>query len=114
MKIVDRKTFLALPAGTVFAKYADHQFEQIEVKADTCGEDFVTNGLIPMFEGWESGTDFEDGIDAMVAGEQSPPFDYDSYGRDGLFDQDQLFAVFEKRDVEAMIAHLQEALKNGY
>lgn len=114
MKIVNRETFLTLPAGTVFAKYTPCSFGDVQMKADTCGADFVCNSLIPMFEGWSDSDSFLRVCDAMEAGESSPPFDYDSYGRDGFFDQDQLFAVFERRDLEALISQLQACLADGY
>ena len=34
MRIVNLKTFLALPAGTVFALYSDFGFEDLKIKAD--------------------------------------------------------------------------------
>jgi len=38
--------------------------------------------------------------------------DFDSYGRDGLFDGDQLFAVWESNDVKALIERLTLCLPN--
>lgn len=111
MRIVDRKTFLAMPAGTLFAKFDPHVFGELQIKADTCGNDFVCNGLMPYW--WEDCQDSGDAlsiIDRMMEGESSPPLDYDSYGRDGLFDADQLFAVFEPADVRALMTHLTEML----
>lgn len=114
MRIVDRATFLSLPAGTVFAKFEPHVFGEVTIKEQTVGNDFVEQGLLPWFEGVDDSGAYFDTLETMVAGAPSPPLDYDCAGRDGLFDLDQLFAVFEERDVEALVARLQQALSAGY
>jgi hypothetical protein len=40
---------------------------------------------------------------------ESPPIDYDSAGRDGLFDDDQLFAVWSEQDAMNLAALLNKA-----
>lgn len=110
MRIVDRKTFLGMPAGTIFAKYTPHVFGDVRIKEETIGEDFVVQDLTPRWEGCDRDMDYFDVMAAMVRGEPSPPVDYDFAGRDGLFDKDQLFAVWEPQDAEALIARLQQAL----
>lgn len=52
-------------------------------------------------------------LTAMDTGE-SVALDFHCEARDGLFEDDQLFAVWEKKDVEALIARLHEALQNAY
>lgn len=37
-----------------------------------------------------------------------------TFCRDGEFDPDQLFAVWERDDVAGLIARLQQALSEGY
>lgn len=105
MKIVDRKTFLAMPKGTVFAKYAPHWFGEITIKEQTYGNDWWEQRLLEV----DCDGAFSDAMDAALAGEK---FDLDlaCLGRDGLFDADQLFAVFEPHDVEGLIYRLQRAL----
>ena len=103
-----------MPSGTVFAKFSPHIFGEVQLKAATVGSDYVRNNLIPMFEGWSDDESWIGVLEAMMSGQSSPPFDYDSYGRDGYFDEDQLFAVFERQDLVAMINQLQDALLEGY
>jgi hypothetical protein len=110
MRIIDRSAFLALPAGTVFAKYEPHFFAPLTIKQATEGADFYVQDLIPEFIGNESEEDWTATLDAVEDGEQAPPLDYELIGLDGLLDRDQLFAVFEPHDVEALIARLQQAL----
>lgn len=109
MKIVDRAAFLAMPDGTVFAKYQPHVFDELAIKGETMGGDFVVQDLNPWFT-TTTGDDYFDQLIAIQAGEPSPPLDYDCAGRDGLFDQDQLFAVFDRADLEALIDRLNVAL----
>ncbi len=105
MKIVNRKEFLSLPAGTLFAKYAPCCFESINIKGETLtSNDFLSSELFtfPMFG--ESC--------AMMELGESVDIETDCLCRDGLFDDEQLFAVFENSDIEKLIAKLKE-LKNG-
>lgn len=108
MRIVDRQTFLAMPAGTVFAKYEPHSFRELAIKEETIGQDFVVQDLSPWFG--SSSEEFFDTLEGLLNGAESPPLEFDFAGRDGLFDQGQLFAVLSARDLAALIARLQMAL----
>lgn len=107
MKIVDRKTFLAMPEGTVFSKYQPCVFEEFRIKGETWGNDFLYQSLdAGEFE--SSGSDDwmqkldraeKDGIDL--------PLVFDGGSRDGCFDDDQLFAVLSESDVLALIEKIR-------
>jgi len=113
MLIVDRKTFMAMPAGTVFAKYEPCNFGELTIKEDTIGDiDFCVQGIIPCFVDTGDTGAWIDTLTAAENGTPTPPLDYDICGRDGLFDADQLFAVFERHDVEALIARLGKCLES--
>lgn len=123
MRIVDRATFLTLPAGTVFAKFggtegdpADAFFGEVAIKEDTCGNDFVVQDLMGQFEGWSDSGTWLDELDRMTADpdHESPPIDYDSAGRDGLFDAKQRFAVWSAEDAKRLIDRLNDAVSRGY
>lgn len=109
MRIVDRKTFLAMPAGTVFAKYAPCYFEALAIKGDTWGDDFLVQWIADAIECTGS-SDFDARLFHAQEFGDSLPMDLNSAGRDGCFDMDQLFAVFESADVVGLIVRLQEAL----
>lgn len=117
MRIVDRKTFLAMPAGTIAAKFggADGEgfyFSDVFIKEGTCGNDFVFQDLTGQFEGWTGSESHFDTLYKMTEDStfESPPLDYDSAGRDGLFDEKQLFAVWSREDATRMLARLSDAL----
>ena len=99
MYIANRKTFLEMPEGTVFAKYQPCIFGELMVKGETWSNDFLYQSF-----GWIE-TDEEPFI-VLSKMEKSQvvrcPVDT-SMRRDGLFDEDQLFAIYETEDIKAII-----------
>jgi hypothetical protein len=108
MKILTRTQFLALPAGVLFAKYTPSYFGPLELKDSTCGEnDFFSLEIASAIE-WKNSDEMLERLDRAEAGE-SIAMDFDTVGRDGLFDRDQLFAVWESADVAAFLATIQKS-----
>jgi hypothetical protein len=108
MKLLNRAEFLKMPSNTVFTKYKPTCFDEILIKGDSTGyNDFWFQDLLQV-ESDDRGQTF-DTFDKLENGE-SIKMDYDCEGRDGLFEEDQLFAVFEKQDVADLIKRLQECL----
>jgi len=110
MKVLNRKEFLALPSGVLFSNFEPCYFQEIRVKLQTSGNDFIyqdINSAIKcdsseefnekMFEATEKGTELE--------------MDFECAGRDGMFDADQLFAVWNKDDVKSLIKLLESISK---
>lgn len=124
MRIVDRKTFLELPEGTIYAKYEPCVFGDVQIKGETMrgltGDmrgvaiDWYAQDLIPWFQGCQDSKDYFDCLQTIENGVPSPPLDYDIQSRDGLFDSHQKFAVFEDADVKALIERLWKAYYTGY
>lgn len=132
MKIVDRKTFMRMPKGTVFCKfprfneatrsYGDYPFGISEpyVKMDDTDEESVDfyamgigSGLEPIVSTGSSDTD-----DILTDMERNPgkevAFEY-SCGRDGLYEGDEVgFAIFSRDEVVLMIRTLRESLATAY
>ncbi|WP_278438339.1 hypothetical protein [Pseudomonas oryzihabitans] len=114
MRIVNRQAFLAMPAGTVFSKYEPCMFGNLEIKGESNANahgvltDFWSQDLAGALQA-DSTEEFEEACDRAAAGE-SIQLDLESQGRDGLYDRDQLFAVWEPDDVRALIQRLQRAL----
>lgn len=118
MRIVDRKTFLAMPVGTVFAKYDPSIIREPMVKNDSVavrGElvDFRYISLTDQIDCY--GTDDMLGILDLAEIEGRPfALHFNTESRDGLYDADQLFAVWDRDDLEGLISRLQSALAEGY
>lgn len=110
MRIVDHKTFLSLPAGTVFSKYEPYAFDSLAIKGSSIGDiDFFVQEIETAVDSDHSG-DFYDKLDAAQTKGASLAMDFNCESRDGLFEPGQLFAVWEKADVEGLIARLQQCV----
>lgn len=103
MRIVGRKEFMQLPSGTLFCQCANRwAIDDLQVKfdsmifSDDC-DDFVSMPFT-CFEA-DSSEQWIDRIEAMANEGASFPLDLDAAGRDGLFNRDALFLVFETQDV---------------
>lgn len=107
MKIVNRNTFLSLPAETLYSEYELCVFGDLSIKCDTVGQnDFVTQKIADSVRCNDS-EEFFDILDAAARTGESFSMDFDYASRDGLFgDDDQLFVVWEREDVIALIERL--------
>lgn len=132
MKIVDRKTFMQMPKGTVFCKfprfneatrsYDNYVFGISEpyVKMNDTDEDsvdFYALGIGSNLRPAES-TGSSKTFDILTDMERNPgkevAFEY-NYGRDGMYEGDEVgFAIFSRDDVELMIRMLRESLATAY
>jgi hypothetical protein len=111
MKIITRAEMLKMPVGTVYSRYEPCVFSELYVKADDAGNyenDWLYDALIGAVK-TNSSEEFIEKCELMEKGE-SHDVDFESTGRDGLFDDEQLYAIYEKVDVEKLIARLQLAL----
>jgi hypothetical protein len=112
MKIVDRKTFLALPGEVLFSKYEPCFFGPLEIRGDVWAHcnDFLSRQVADAIE-CAGSNDFSNKLeDAEISG-VSLPMDFEICGRDGCFDADQLFAVWEREDVLKLIDRLARLVK---
>lgn len=114
MRIVDRDTFLALPNGTVFAKYEPVVFGPLAVKRESLrGVDFFYSSITDEVD---AGDPFEllERCDHSQKTGENVVMDFNTWGRDGCFNADQLFAVWDCEDVEGLIECLTQSLAQGY
>lgn len=112
MKIVTRAQLMALPSMTVFTLYSPVIVDGLFVKTSEpdSGVDFVEVDLqcgVALRNGREYDTPHYD----MVNGVSIPYEPLETTCRNGLFDHDQLYKIFEKSDVETLIALLTECVK---
>jgi len=112
MRIVDRKTFLAMPAGVVFSKYAPCVFDLWCLKGDTLagGGDFFYSELVGVWS--ETAVDssaWMSELERMAAGESIKVAALVEM-RDGCFDAGQLFAVLELAELDFLRSRVSEAI----
>lgn len=111
MRIVNIDTFIKLPAGIIFAKYEPFIFGDLMIKGDTYNKDFSSVTLLEV-----KASSMDEMIDILESAETGSSFklDLEYYCRDGLFEKDQLFAVYEKEDVEQLLETIYRCLKIAY
>jgi len=100
-----------MPQGTVYSDYEPCVFSELYIKADDAGNyenDWLYDELIGAIKSTGS-DDFFSKCEEMEAG-KSVDVDFESTGRDGLFDDKKLYAIYEKEDVEKLIRRLQQTL----
>lgn len=113
MKIVDRKTFLSLPGETLYSEYEPCNFGPLQIKSDTIGaNDFSTQQIADAVRCNNSAEFADILLDAQRTG-ASFSMDFDYLGRDGMFDDEQLFAIWEPGDVAALIERLNRIANGG-
>lgn len=111
MKIVDRKTFLALPSGTVYSHYKPQVSDGLMIKGETLTKfDWVYQDLLFNVEG-ESSEEASDKLTDAEENGTSFNLDLNCASRDGMYDDDQLFMVYEKSDIESLIEELKSCLE---
>jgi len=113
MRIVNLKEFRTLSAGTLFAKYEPCAFGAIMVKGETWEHDFLYENIADAIDCTDSG-DFADKLFDAEENGTSILVDFDSTSRDGCFEDEQLFAIYEKKDVEMLIDKLGRCIGQAY
>lgn len=109
MRIVDRKTFLSLPANTVYCTYQPCYFGPIEIKGDSLANDWFLQSLDTV-----KGDSCDERTDILEAAElrgEAFQFDFECEHRDGCFEDKDLYAVWENDDILSLISRLQECIK---
>ena len=100
MKIINLGQFLEFPANTLFSKYSRGKFGPMCIKHESCKVcDFWYTRIADAIDSqdcWE----FFDILDRVHKYGHSINFDFNCKTRDGCFDDDQLFAVWDLTDLE--------------
>lgn len=116
MKIVDRKTFLESPYGTVYCKhFKSDRFSNLSIKYETKRDnegvaiDWIYMELSGFDDYYDSNEMYEN-LDDMRDNSAEFPLRLDAVSRDGFFEDDQLFAIYDKNDVNNIIKTLTSTL----
>ena len=111
MRLVDRKTFLGMPIGTIFCKKSYKNvlgiISSIQVLTDVGRNDFNSIDLgcwhpkdSDFSEGWVRVQDEGETIEMEL-----------SDMRDGLYDESEMYYIFSKDEIQQMVEVLIDALK---
>lgn len=111
MQLVDRKTFLTLPAGTVCTKYMTHDNGDIAIKQRTVGDnDWTYTPLDTIsFIDAEDADGLFDKLEELKPGDVIDTYMATSY-RDGLFEKNAQFFVYSQDDVKKIVDLLTHSL----
>lgn len=101
MRIVNLQEFRELPNDIVFMKFEPCIFDELSVKVDLCGDsDFFYCDITAAIDC----NDSSEFADLLIAASKdssiSLKMDLDCTGRDGLYEDKQLFAVYEQEDID--------------
>ena len=101
---------MKLPEGILYSSGKKWYFNDLYVKGETIGNDFIERYLF-----WPDADNEDDATnkleDSLTMGSSFKM--HQAYGRNGCFDDEDLFLVFEKEDLEEleqMIAKAKEAI----
>lgn len=115
MKLINKKDLLQMPKGTVFAKKSTVfcVTNPILVLRDCMDRDF-TYVDVSSFDFGNSYTETDEAFFTLEEKSGTSIEMYLSEQRDGLFEDDEMYYVFSKNEVQQMIDVLTGALKTGY
>lgn len=106
MRVVGRKTFLTLPAGTIFCKGVPWAFESVCIK-----EDSLENDWLYVNPAWPDAHDSGEAVDLLDASlSTGSSFTCETaVGRDGCFDDKDVFLIFEAADLAVLRSYIDRA-----
>ena len=110
MRIVNLKTFRELPVGTIFQKYNPYCFDELSVKNKSLPHDFFYEPITGCVD-CNSSDDFVMQLTKAENGE-SIKMDFNIGQRDGCFEDDQLFAIYEMEDVFKLKDKINQCLQD--
>ena len=105
MKIIKLAEFLAMPEGTIYAQYEPCIFRELQIKHNTLDDTCWHHS--PLINIDADNTD--DYCDKLERRGESIDLDLEGWMRQSEYDPEELFAVFEKKDLEQWI----EVFKNA-
>lgn len=120
MKLYKRSDFIQLPANTIYSRVHPAQGEFISglfcktSKPGEYGNDWVEQGLIDTNaehpEEMRDGGEIDEYGEMLRDGFETFRLDYDSAGRDGMFDDADLFVVWDRGDIIKLRDYLNRCL----
>ena len=107
MRIVNYQEFINLPQGTLYRETEPQIFGELQIKQETINEGH--DWYLTRLDYFQTELSFSDGYEFLEAG-NSLPLDLNSSERDGMFDYERKFLIYEKEDVKALMEYLTELI----
>lgn len=109
MKIVNLEAFRALPPCTFFRKFQPMITGDLEIKFETWEVDFISMHVdMPEHNGSDQ---LFARLEEMLETGASYPLEIDMAGRDGLFEEEQMFLIYEREDLLRLSGLIDMAIK---
>lgn len=109
MYIIGLTEFRQLPAGIMFAKCARCYIGSPEIKGDTIDYDFYSTSLTDNIEIQRSSDEIFEIFENAIINKSHFKLEFDSICRDGLYEDEQLFAIYELEDIIKFMLALHKA-----
>lgn len=115
MKVVNREDFLKYPEGTIYCMGKEWYFDQLCIKGETWKPEGYIGDWIFLNPSWSAGKDSGECFAILEASlATGGSFESaNSWGRDGGFDDKDLFLIYEKEDLLKLKGFIDEALQNN-
>lgn len=108
MRVYTRREFLELPAGTMFSKGRKWVFDCLSVKGDSTRHNDFFHRDLDWIDANDSGQAF-DRLEEMLKTGASYPIEQ-CEGRDGTFDDGDVFLVWESEDLKYLRETVEAAI----
>jgi len=119
MKLVDRKTFLELPEGTIYYQTQSKltangysflgDFGELCIKNESWSDDWIYAPIHPDLKANDS-EEYLEKWDYMLHHQNTELESQTDFQRDGFYEEDQLFIIFNKQEIQSMINLLKKGL----
>ena len=104
MKLYTRSQFIDLPAGTIYKKIHS---DRLEIKGEWVSDSKTDWSCATL--AFDCDPHNQDNYLKLLYGE-SLYVQTDCYGRDGMFEEQEEFLIYEKWDLEQLRAHIDQAI----
>lgn len=105
MRILSRDEFLRMPSGTLYAPLeTPWSFGEISIKGESYNNDFLECGIT-----WVEGDSSDEAVNRLeeMLADSSVSYPVQStYGREGIFDNDIKYLIYEKEDIKSIFEEL--------
>lgn len=109
MRIYNRKDFLNLPGGTIFCKGTKWCFDNISIKGHSWDNDFLYVDLCNI-DANDTGQWVDRLEDSLKNG--TSYLINNNTARDGMFEEEGIFLVYEKKDLEFLMDVMKIAIRD--
>jgi hypothetical protein len=110
MKIVSRKQLMKTleKKNVLYSDFEPDYFRGLMIASDFGGFDFLTADIVGCVDS-NSSEDFGNKCDSMVSG-NSEGINPEYFGREGMFKENALYAIYEEEDIKKIIESLEKLI----